>query len=67
MGEMVIPDAKLLELLINNETKKATDYWTTELGGRTLKENALEKMLIGDIDVEEIERWCGLLDEKAVY
>jgi len=67
VGEMVIPDAKLLELLINNETKKATDYWMTELGGRTLKENALEKMLIGDIDIEEIERWCGLLDEKAVY
>ena len=67
VGEMVIPDAKLLELLINNETKKATDYWMTELGGRTLKENALEKMLVGDIDIEEIERWCGLLDEKAVY
>ena len=67
VGELVMPDAKLLELLINNRTSEAIDYWTTELNGRTLKENAVEKMLAGVIDIEEIERWCGLLDEKAVY
>ena len=67
VGEIIMPDAHLLELLINNETKNAIDYWTSELDGRTLKENALEKMLLGEIDIEEIERWCGLLDEKAVY
>ena len=62
-----MPDAKLLDLLINNHTSEAIDYWTSELNGRTLKENALEKMLSGILDIEEIERWCGLLDEKAVY
>lgn len=67
VGELVMPDAKLLDLLINNHTSEAIDYWTSELNGRTLKENALEKMLSGIIDIEEIERWCGLLDEKAVY
>ncbi len=67
VGEMIMPDARLLDLLIKNETKDAIDYWTGELDGRTLKENALEKMLLGEIDIEEIERWCGLLDEKAVY
>jgi type II secretory ATPase GspE/PulE/Tfp pilus assembly ATPase PilB-like protein len=67
VGELVMPDAKLLDLLINNRTSEAIDYWTSELNGRTLKENAVEKMLSGIIDIEEIERWCGLLDEKAVY
>ena len=67
VGELVMPDAKLLDLLINNRTSEAIDYWTGELNGRTLKENAVEKMLTGTIDIEEIERWCGLLDEKAVY
>ncbi len=67
VGELVMPDAKLLDLLISNRTPEAIDYWTGELNGRTLKENAVEKMLSGMIDIEEIERWCGLLDEKAVY
>lgn len=67
VGELIMPDATLLELLIKNDTKNAIDYWTSELNGRTLKENALEKMLLGEIDIEEIERWCGLLDEKAAY
>lgn len=67
VGEMIMPDAHFLEMLIDNNTKEAIEYWTGDLSGRTLKENALEKMLLGEIDIEEIERWCGLLDEKAVY
>lgn len=67
VGEILLPDATFLELLVKGETKKAIDYWTGDLNGRTLKDCAVERMLSGLLDVEEVERWCGLLDERPVY
>lgn len=65
--EIVLPDAMFLELMIKGETRKAIDYWTSDLGGRTLKDAAIERMLKGYIDLDEVERWCGLLDQRPVY
>ncbi len=65
--EIILPDAMFLELMIKGETRKAIDYWTSDLNGRTLKDAAIERMLKGYIDLEEIERWCGLLDQRPVY
>lgn len=65
--EIVLPDATFLELMIKGETRKAIDYWTSDLNGRTLKEAAIERMLKGYIDLDEVERWCGLLDQRPVY
>lgn len=56
-----------LELMINGETRKAIEYWTSDLNGRTLKEASIEKMLKGYIDLDEVERWCGLLDQRPIY
>ena len=67
VGEFVIPDATFLDLMLQGETKKAIDYWQESLGGRTLKENAISRMLQGKVDIEEVERWTGLLDERASY
>lgn len=67
VGEILMPDATFLDLLVGGETKKAIDYWTGDLNGRTLKDCAVERMLSGLLDVEEVERWCGLLDERPVY
>lgn len=67
VGEILLPDATFLSLLVNGETKKAIDYWTGDLGGRTMKDCAIERMLNGLIDAEEVERWCGLLDERPIY
>ena len=47
--------------------RKAIDYWTSDLNGRTLKDAATERMLKGLIDLDEVERWCGLLDQRPVY
>ncbi|MGN1063076.1 MAG: ATPase, T2SS/T4P/T4SS family [Alphaproteobacteria bacterium] len=63
VGEFVLPDATFLDLMLRGESKKALDYWVTELGGRTLKEAAQARMLKGLIDIEEVERWTGLLNE----
>lgn len=65
--EIILPDAMFLELMIKGETRKAIDYWTGDLNGRTLKEAAIERMLKGFIDLDEVERWCGLLDQRPVY
>ena len=65
--EIILPDAMFLELMINGETRKAIEYWTSDLNGRTLKEAAIEKMLKGYIDLDEVERWCGLLDQRPIY
>lgn len=67
VGEVLLPDATFLELLVKGETKKAIDYWTGDLNGRTMKDCSVERMLSGNLDVEEVERWCGLLDERPVY
>lgn len=67
IGELLVPDATFLHLMGKGENKKAIDYWTGDLGGRTLKDCALERLMKGIIDAEEVERWCGLLDERPVY
>lgn len=65
--EIIMPDAMFLELMIKGETRKAIDYWTSDLNGRTLKDAAIERMLKGLIDLDEVERWCGLMDQRPVY
>ena len=65
--EIILPDATFLEMMVKGETKRAIDYWTADLGGRTLKEAAMERMLKGFIDLDEVERWCGLLDQRPAY
>ena len=65
--EIVLPDATFLDMMIKGETKRAIDYWTADLGGRTLKEATMERMLKGFIDLDEVERWCGLLDQRPAY
>ena len=65
--EIILPDATFLDLMISGETRKAIDYWTSDLNGRPLKDAAIERMLKGYIDLEEVERWCGLLDQRPAY
>lgn len=66
-SEIILPDSKFLEKIVNGNKGEAVHYWTSELSGRTLKEDAIEKMLRGIIAVDEVERWCGMLDAEAVY
>ena len=65
--EIIMPDAMFLQLMINGDTKRAIDYWISELDGRTLRDAAIERMLKGNIDLDELERWCGLLDQRPIY
>ncbi|MBR2274232.1 MAG: Flp pilus assembly complex ATPase component TadA [Alphaproteobacteria bacterium] len=67
VDEIILPDSHFLKLMIDNETAKAIDYWVSELDGRPLKEAAIERMIKGQIDMDEVERWCGLIDQRPVY
>lgn len=66
VGEFLLPDATFLDLMIRGESKKAMDYWVTELNGRTLREAAQARMLKGVIDIDEVERWTGLFNDITV-
>ena len=66
-AEMVLPDNVFLEKIVSGNKTDAVHYWTNELSGRTLKEDAIEKMLRGIISVDEVERWCGMINVDAVY
>ncbi|MDR2901667.1 MAG: Flp pilus assembly complex ATPase component TadA [Lactobacillales bacterium] len=66
VAEFILPDTTFLDLMIKGETKKAMNYWITVLNGKTLRENAQERMLQGIIDIEEVERWTGFLDQQIL-
>lgn len=67
VDEIILPDSHFLNMIINNETAKGIDYWISELNGRPLKDCAVERMIKGLIDLDEVERWCGLIDQRPVY
>ena len=67
VDEIILPDSRFLRLMIDNETAKAIDYWVSELNGRPLKDAAIQRMIKGQIDMDEVERWCGLIDQRPVY
>lgn len=67
VDEIILPDSHFLKLMIDSETAQAIDYWVSELNGRPLKDAAIERMIKGEIDMDEVERWCGLIDQRPVY
>ena len=67
VDEIIMPDSHFLKMIIDNETARGIDYWVSELNGRPLKDAAIERMLKGQIDLDEVERWCGLIDQRTVY
>lgn len=67
VDEIIMPDSHFLRMIIDNETARAIDYWVSELNGRPLKDAAIERMIKGQIDMDEVERWCGLIDQRPVY
>ena len=65
VAEFILPDATYLDLVLKGESKKAMNYWIRDLNGRTLREAAVERLFKGILDVEEVERWTGLLNKEA--
>ena len=66
VGEFLLPDATFLDLSVRGEFDKAMNYWINDLNGITLREAAISRMLTGAVDVDEVERWTGLLDQPVL-
>ncbi len=66
IAEIILPDATFLDLLMKGDTKKAINYWINDLNGMTLREVALSHMFKGIVDVDEVERWTGLLNQVVI-
>lgn len=64
VAEFILPDANFLDLMLKGESQKAMNYWITDLGGKTLRENAMERLFKGVLDIEEVERWTGFINQS---
>ncbi len=65
IAEILMPDAQVMRLAIEGDTRRAVERWVRELGGRTLGRSGVERMLAGEVDLAEVERWTGLLDPRT--
>ena len=65
IAEFILPDATFLDLMLKGESQKAMNYWISDLNGRTLRENAVERLFNGILDIDEVERWTGLINQNA--
>ena len=65
VAEFILPDATYLDFMLKGESQKAMNYWIRDLNGRTLREAAVERLFSGILDIEEVERWTGLLNKEA--
>ena len=66
-GEIIITNSEFLRLALSGNTDAAVRYWMEEMDGRTLKEAAAALMLKGVVDIDELERWVGYVDEPGAY
>ncbi|NRO98853.1 secretion system protein E [Paraburkholderia sp. NMBU_R16] len=63
VAETIRTDATFCELLRSGNKADAKRYWTRELGGRTLAEHALDKVMAGLVDPRMAERVVGPLPQ----
>lgn len=61
VAEIVTPDAKLCQLLLEGKRNDAFHYWMKHLQGMTLVEHAIDKVRRGEVDPLMAERIVGHL------
>jgi general secretion pathway protein E len=66
VAEVIIPDDQLFRYMRKGEKVKAAEYWIQHLGGKTIREHALEKISAGLVDPRMAEKVVGHLTIDAV-
>lgn len=61
IAEIIIPDAKFMEFIKNDDKVGAEKYWLTYLNGRSLMENMIDRIKKGEVDPMDGERIMGPL------
>lgn len=59
VAEVVRPDAELMELMRRAGRREAQAYWKEHLGGMTMMDHAIKKMIAGVVSPCEVERMLG--------
>jgi type II secretory ATPase GspE/PulE/Tfp pilus assembly ATPase PilB-like protein len=62
VAEVVLTDARLIDLLRQGDKEGARAYWLEERQGATMLAHATAKMLLGKVGPADIERTVGLLE-----
>ena len=61
IAEIIIPDTQFMEYVMNNKKADAEKYWLSNLGGRNMVENMIDRVILGEVDPLDAERSVGPL------
>lgn len=61
VAEIIIPDTQFMEYVMNNQKAEAERYWLTYLGGRSMVEHMVDRVIAGQVDPMDAERVVGPL------
>lgn len=59
VAEIIIPDTQFMEYVMNNQKAEAERYWLSHLGGRSMVEHMLDRIIAGEVDPFDAERVVG--------
>ncbi len=66
VSEVIRPDMNLRELIAGGQYTEIYKYWRKNLGGKTAKEDAYDKMLNGTISPVDIEETFGFINPNNI-
>lgn len=61
IAEIILPDTHFMELVMENKKSDAERYWLSNLGGRNMVENIIDRVMTGEVDPLDAERVVGPL------
>jgi type II secretory ATPase GspE/PulE/Tfp pilus assembly ATPase PilB-like protein len=61
IAEIIVPDAQFFKYIRAGEKMEAMAYWLHEMGGKTIREHAIEKIAAGEVDPRMAEKVVGHL------
>jgi type II secretory ATPase GspE/PulE/Tfp pilus assembly ATPase PilB-like protein len=67
VAEVILPDEQFFKHVRAGEKTAAIQYWVQELGGKTIRDHAIEKVAAGIIDPRMAEKMVGHLTMGAGY
>lgn len=59
IGEIILPDDRFMEFVLHNKKLDAEKYWLTQLGGRSMVEHMVDRIIAGEVDPFDAERVVG--------
>lgn len=59
VGEIIMPDTQFMEYILKNRKDEGERYWLSQLGGRNMAENMVDRLRLGEVDPIDAERVVG--------